>query len=65
MDHKEIINKLIETKSEITKLGYEYLQLNLPIGLSEAPKTLKPFSDLEATFDKSIKALKNKEIIEK
>lgn len=65
MTQPEIIEKLAALKLELTKIGYEYLQTQLPLGLSEAPKVLKPFTDLENQFDKTIKQIQNKSILEK
>lgn len=54
MDNSVIKIKLENLKKEITKLGMEALQSQMPIKIDDAAKFLKPFANLENAFQREI-----------
>ncbi|TDO68775.1 hypothetical protein EV143_12037 [Flavobacterium chryseum] len=57
MKNLSIVNKLIEIKSQISALGIEYLETQMPVALSDIGKTLKPFVEIGSSIDQAIKKL--------
>ncbi|EJL66277.1 hypothetical protein [Flavobacterium sp. CF136] len=57
MENQNIINKLIDIKIQISKLGIEYLETKIPVDLSDVGLTLKPFIEIGHSLDNSIKKL--------
>ncbi|RUT68657.1 hypothetical protein D0817_20060 [Flavobacterium cupreum] len=57
MKNQIIVNKLIDIKKQISELGIEYLETQMPVALSDIGKTLKPFVEIGSSIDQSIKKL--------
>lgn len=62
MKNLTIVNKLIDIKKQISELGVEYLDTQMPVALSDVGRTLKPFVDIGSTLDQSIKKLSSDQI---
>lgn len=57
MKNANIVDKLISIKLQLSELGIEYLETQMPIALSDVGRTLKPFTSISSTIDLSIKKL--------
>jgi hypothetical protein len=57
MKNKIIVEKLLDIKKQISDLGIEYLETQMPVALSDIGKTLKPFVEIGSSLDQSIKKL--------
>lgn len=55
MNNQEIKNKLADLKEQVKQLGIEYLKIQKPFDLSDTKTILKPFVDLDISFNKALK----------
>ena len=62
MKNNIIVNKLIDLKLQLSELGIEYLETQMPVALSDIGKTLKPFTSISSSIDISIKKLSSEDI---
>jgi hypothetical protein len=64
MQENKIVDKLVSIKQQVSELGIEYLETQMPVELRDIGIVLKPFIDLSDSFDKSIKKLISDDISE-
>ncbi|MCC9016958.1 hypothetical protein [Flavobacterium lipolyticum] len=57
MVKNEIIEKLIEIKNNLGKLGLEYLETQMPVALSDVGLTLRPFTGIDTAINSALKKL--------
>lgn len=55
MNNQDIKTKLARLKEQATQLGIEYLNTQTPFDLSDTKIILKPFVDLDISFNKALK----------
>lgn len=55
MENKNITEKLIDIKQQVSKLGFEYLKTQEPFRLDETEQILKPFIMIDSAIDQALK----------
>ena len=64
MQENKIVDKLVSIKQQVSELGIEYLETQMPVELRDLGTVLKPFIDVSDIIDKSIKKLISNDISE-
>ena len=57
MKNKNIVEKLLDIKQQVAKLGIEYLESHSPFILSDVDRILKPFTNIDSSIDRALKKL--------
>ena len=64
MQKNNIVDKLVSIKQQVSELGIEYLETQMPVELRDIGIVLKPFIDVSDMIDKSIKKMISDDISE-
>lgn len=55
MKNKSIVEKLLDIKQQVAKLGMEFLETQEPIPLSDIGLQLSPFIKIDSSIDQALK----------